>query len=220
MTKRPSTWRAMLECEWRWTRALLFLAAVLAFGLPLLSVRVAANTDFLATFIATMASWGVAYAVTAGTLGLMVAVVTWGFDHRLRHVYALSLPIARWRYVLLRYSAGLLMLVIPVAALLVSAELVAHSKLVPPTLHAYPVALTLRFSFALFVVSSLFFVVATPTPRTAGYILGAIALVIVTQVVLSSASVQFNLISRMMDAVFAAPGLLAVFGGRWALIDV
>jgi hypothetical protein len=213
-------WRAVLESQWKWTRGLALLGVLIAFALPMLSLRTAATAPTVVSFIGTMAAWGVGYAIAAGALGLMNAVVAWGFDHRLRHVYALSLPIPRWRYVLLRFGAGLVMLAIPVVALLIASEITAHSALVPKELNAYPIALTLRFAFALLVAYALFFAISAATPRTAGYILGAIALIVVAQVFFGVASLRIDLLSRVMQYVFAAPGLLAVFGGRWTLVDV
>lgn len=220
MSERPSMWRAVLESQWSWTKGLALIGVLIGFALPLVSLRTAVGAESLSSFISTMAAWGVGYAITAGALGLMTAIVAWGFDHRLRHVYALSLPIARWRYVLLRFAAGLVMLSIPVAALLAAAEIVAHSSLVPTGLHAYPVALTLRFAFALLVAYALFFAVSAATPRTAGYILGTIGLVIVAHVVVGSATSRVDVVGTVLNLVFATPGLLAVFGGRWTLIDV
>jgi hypothetical protein len=220
MKGRPSQWRAILESQWKWNRGLALLGVLLGFSLPLLSLRMAAGSLMLTGFIATMAAWGVAYAIAAGALGLMAAVFAWSFDHRLRHVYALSLPIPRWRYVVYRYAAGMVTLALPVLAVFISAEIVAHSALVPKELHAYPIALTLRFMFAVLVAYSLFFAISAATPRTAGYILGSIVVIIAAQIMLSAASVHADILSRAMDLVFSAPGLLAVFGGRWTLIDV
>jgi hypothetical protein len=219
-------WRAILETQWKWTRGLALLGVIIVFAIPLLSLRTAsaaaaeAMRSPLSVFIMTMQSWGVGYAIAAGALGLATAIFAWAFDHRLRHVYALSLPIARWRYVLYRFCAGLVMLAIPVCALFAATEIVAHSGLVPKELHTYPVALTLRFAFATLVAYALFFAVSSATPRTAGYILGAIALVVASQIVLLSANSHFDIISHAIDVLFATPGLLAVFGGRWALVDV
>src|SRR4051794_14477769 len=117
MNTRPTMWRAILESQWRWTRGVALLGGLLVFAMPVLSVRTAANAETLITFISTIASWGVGYAVAAGTLGLMTAIAAWTFDHRLRHVYALSLPLPRWRYVAYRYAAGVGMLAIPTLAL-------------------------------------------------------------------------------------------------------
>jgi hypothetical protein len=220
MSQRPTMWRSILETQWRWTRSLSLLGVLLGFAIPLLSLRTALVSESTAGFVATMQGWGVAYAIAAAAVGLMTAIAAWGFDHRLRHVYALSLPIARWRYVLMRFAAGAALLLLPVLAVFVSSEIVAHSSLVPDVLHAYPFALTLRFGFALLVAYSIFFAVSSATGRTAGYILGAIALILVAQVVLSTTSISVNLLGRAVDLIFAAPGLLAVFAGRWTLIDV
>jgi hypothetical protein len=220
MSGRPTAWRAVLETQWKWTRGLAFIGVVIGFALPLLSLRTAAGARTTAGFILTMQAWGVAYAITAGALGLMTAIAAWAYDHRLRHVYALSLPIARWRYVLMRFGSGLPTLALPVFAVLIGAEIVAHNAAVPAALHAYPIALTLRFAFAMLVAYSLFFAISSATGRTAAYILGAIVLIVVAQILLSSTSLKVDLLSRAMDIVFAAPGLLAVFGGRWMLVDV
>ncbi|HXT18134.1 MAG TPA: hypothetical protein VN706_21065 [Gemmatimonadaceae bacterium] len=223
---RPTMWRAILETQWKWCKGLALLGVLIVFAIPLVSLRTAAfaadeaRVSPLATFVLTMQGWGVGYAIAAGALGLATAMLAWASDHRLRHVYALSLPIARWRYVWYRFAAGILMLVIPVIALLIATEIVAHSSMVPKELHAYPLALTLRFAFATLVAYALFFAISAATPRTAGYILGAIALIIVAQVVLSSANSHIDILSHAIDVLFATPGLLAVFGGRWALVDV
>lgn len=223
---RPSKWRVVLDSEWKWARGMTLLCLIIVFALPLVSLRMAAmaaaeaRRSPLAVFIQMMQSWGVGYAIAAGALGLVMAILSWSYDHRLRHVYALSLPVARWRYVWYRYSAGLVMLAIPVVALFVATEIVAHSSLVPRELQAYPIALTLRFAFATLVAYSLFFAVSAATPRTAGYILGVIAVLLIAQIVLQSANVHVDVTSRAVDLVFATPGLLAVFGGRWTLVDV
>ena len=220
MSGRPSMWRAVLESQWKWTKGLALLGVLIGFGIPLLSLRTAASAETLTSFVNVMAAWGVAYAIAAGTLGLVGAMLAWGFDHRMRHVYALSLPVARWRYVLLRFLAGVAVLAMPMAAVFVASEIVAHSSLIPKELHAYPLALTLRFSFALLVAYAVFFAISSATARTAGLILGALALLIGAQFMISAAGYRIDLMSRVVDVVFATPGLLAVFGGRWLLVDV
>jgi hypothetical protein len=213
-------WRAVLESQWKWTKGLALLGVMIGFAIPLFSLRTALGEKSLTSFVNVMAAWGVAYAIAAGALGLTVAMLAWGFDHRLRHVYALSLPISRWRYVLLRFGAGVMMLLLPIAAVLIASEIVAHSSLVPRELHAYPVALALRFGFAVLVAYALFFAISAGTPRTAGIVLGTLALIIGLQIMLGAAGYHVDLMSHVVDVVFATPELLAVFGGRWTLIDV
>ncbi len=220
MNRRPTMWREILASQWKWSRGLAMLGVFAGFAIPLLSLQTALATDSAAAFITTMQSWGIAYAIAAGTLGLVSAIIAWSNDHRLRHVYALTLPVPRWKYVALRFGAGFALLLAPVCALFVSCEIVAHTGGVPAVLHAYPVALTLRFAFATIVAYALFFAISSATGRTAGYILGAIAVVIAAQFMLAAANVSVDLLSRAVDVIFAAPGLLAVFAGRWTLIDV
>lgn len=220
MRTRPSMWRAMLETQWKWSRAMLLLIAVVSFALPVVSLRAALGARSESLFIASMQMWSVGYAVVAAGLGLVMAILAWSYDHRLRHVYALSLPVARWRYVLMRFASGLVLLGLPIAALFVGAEIVAFSSFVPKTLHAYPIALTLRFAFATLVAYAVFFSISSATVKTAGYILGGLATLIVLQVVVASAGSQVSLVGYLVDAVLASPGLLAVFNGRWMLIDV
>lgn len=220
MSDRPGQWRVQLDSQWAWTRGVVLLGSIVAFALPLVSLRTAVGALSEASFIGTMQAWSIGYALTAGGMGLLIAVSAWSFDHRLRHVYALSLPVARWRYVLQRYTAGLLLLTLPVLALLAGAEIAAHSSSVPSTLHAYPVALTLRFAFATLVAFSIFFGISSATARTAAYVLGGIAMIIIAQLLLASAGSSINILSRVSDVVFATPGVLAVFSGRWTLIDV
>ncbi|RDJ93095.1 DUF2867 domain-containing protein, partial [Lacticaseibacillus rhamnosus] len=64
--------------------------------------------------LGAMQAWGVLYPVLAAALGLLVAIATWAPAHRGRPVHALSLPLPRGRYVLLRFAAGLVLLVPPV----------------------------------------------------------------------------------------------------------
>jgi hypothetical protein len=220
MNHRPSKWLALFETQWKWMRGLLLALSVLTFAIPILSLRTSIGARNESIFITSMQAWGVGYAITAAGLGLLVAMLSWSYDHRLKHVYALSLPIPRWQYALIRFSAGLVLLALPVLALLVGAEVVARSASVPATLHAYPIALTLRFAFATLVAYAIFFAISSATPRTAGYILGAVALIVVVQILAQSAGSKMNVLGYVSDALLATPGLLAVFSGRWMLIDV
>jgi hypothetical protein len=220
MSNKPSRWRALFETQWKWTRGVLLLISLTTFAIPLLSLRSSATARDDSLFITSMQAWSVGYAFAAAGVGLLIGILSWSYDHRLRHVYALSLPIERWRYALMRFTAGLTLIVLPVATLLVGAEIVAHSALVPQTLHAYPVALTLRFAFAALVAYAVFFAISSATARTAGYILAGIGLLFALQIVLDAAGSRLNLGSYFADLFLAAPGLLAVFGGRWMLVDV
>ena len=107
-----------------------------------------------------------------------------------------------------------------VAALAVGTWLAVSLFPIPQGLHAYPWALTARFGFAALVAFAIFFAISSATARTAGYILGAIAAVFVAQFLADAAGLHWQVVSHAVDLVMAYPGILAVFSGRWALIDV
>ena len=220
MTGKPTRWRALFETQWKWTRSVLLLISLTTFAIPLLSLRSSVGARDESLFISSMQTWAVAYAFAAAGVGLLTAMLAWAYDHRLRHVYALSLPIERWRYALMRFTAGITLIALPIATLFVGAEIVAHSALVPKTLHSYPIALTLRFTFAALVAYSVFFAISSATARTAGYILAAIGLMFALNIVLRAAGSRIDLPGYLTDLFLAAPGLLAAFGGRWMLVDV
>ena len=212
--------RAILQTQWKWSRAVVLLAVLAAFSIPLFSLRLARHAFDGREFIGAMQAFGGAYAFTAAMLGLLLAIAAWHADHRGRHVYALALPVARWRYALMRFGAGSLFLVPPTIALLVSALIVSSNDAIPVGLHAYPVALTFRFAFAALVAFAIFFAIAAGTARTARLVLGAIALIIVAQLLVGAAGLKVDIIDEVADFVFASPGLLAVISGRWMLIDI
>jgi hypothetical protein len=216
--------RAVLSAQWRWTRLIVALGTIAGFTLPILSVQGAsrhAATPLAAGELLTgMQAWGILYPVLAAALGLLVAVAAWAPDHRGRHVHALSLPLPRWRYVWLRFAAGLAVLAGPVVAVLAGAVLASVTATLPAGLQAYPVALTIRFALAVLVAFAVFFAVSAGTSRTAGIILSVMGAFVLVQVLASAAGLDLNLLGPMQDAVLGWSGPLAIFTGRWMLIDV
>jgi hypothetical protein len=212
--------RAIAVTQWKWTRSVALLATVAAFSLPLAALQSARQASTPLEFIARMQTWGFGYALLAAGAGLAVALAAWGHDHQGRHVYALSLPITRSHYALLRFGAGAMFLVPIAIGLLLGSLAVIASGAVPDGLHAFPMSLTLRFAFAAFVAYAIFFAIGSGTTKTAAVILGIIAAILLAQFFLSALNVDFDLLSRVGDVVFTSPGILSVFSGRWMLIDV
>jgi hypothetical protein len=171
-------------------------------------------------FIGTMQAWGAAYALLAGAVGLLVALAAWGHDHQGRHVYALSLPIPRPRYALLRFGAGALFLLAPALGVLLASLAVSMSGAIPEGLHAFPFALTLRFLFAAAVAYALFFAIGSATTKTAAVVLAVFAFLLFGQYLLVLIGARFDLLSHVADFFFISPGVLSVFSGRWMLVDV
>ena len=216
--------RAVLYSQWKWSRLIVVLGTVAAFAIPLVSLQGAARADRGALqtpeLLRAVQSWGTLYPLLATALGLLMAIAAWAPDHRGRHIHALTLPLARWRYVLLRFGAGFVLLAAPIAAVLIGSSLAVLTATLPPGLQAYPIALAMRFAFAVFVAYAVFFAVSAGTARTAGIILGVIAAVILVQVVASIANIDLNLFAVAHTVLLLGPGPLAVFTGRWMLVDV
>jgi hypothetical protein len=216
--------RVILYAQWKWSRLVVTLGTIAAFILPVLSVQGASHNAGsplkAGEILSLVQSWGVLYPVLAAALGLLVAIATWAPDHRGRHVHALSLPLPRWRYVLLRFGAGVVLLSAPVVALLVGAVLATRLAAIPPGLEGYPVALAFRFGLAVLVAFAVFFAISAGTTRTAGAILAVIGGLILVQVLASAADVHLDLLTPLQGVLLNWPGPLAIFTGRWMLIDV
>lgn len=212
--------RAIVVTQWKWTRTALLLAALAGFGLPLAALQNSRTAVTPQEFIERIQGWGVAFAGLSALVGLLVALAAWGHDHQGRHVYALSLPITRSGYALMRFGAGVLFLLAPVLAVLLGSLVVAGSGVIPEGLHAFPFSLTLRFAFAALVAYSLFFAIGSATTKTAAIILGGVGSLFLAQYVLVVAGIEYDLLSRVADFVFLRPGVLSVFSGRWMLVDV
>jgi hypothetical protein len=212
---------AILRTQWGATRTVVLLTAMIAFGIPLASFEAASGAESPVVFVQRMQEWGTAYAVVAALVGLLVGMAAWRQDQQGRHVYALSLPISRARYALFRFASGALFLAPVVGAVLIGALIVSVTGAVPTGLHAYPIALTVRFALAMAVAYGLFFAISSSTQKTAGIIVGVLVGAVTAQYLISVvADSSFDLLGLLADTVFSSPGLLSVFAGRWMLIDV
>ena len=215
--------RAILYTQWKWCRLVILLATLAAFALPLMSVQGARGpVGYWETrqLLGAVQGWGVLYPVLATAIALIVAMVAWAPDHRGRHVYALSLPLPRWHYALLRFAAGATLLAAPVVAVWLGGILATSMAVIPAGLHAYPTMLAVRFGLAVLVVYSIFFAISAGTVRTAGYFLGALGLVVAFEAVANAAGAQIHPFEGMMMLLIVWPGPFDVLTGRWMLIDV
>ena len=214
--------RAILFTQWQWTRLTVLIGAVVGFAIPVLSVgdvsAAAVDQARVGELLNVQRAWGLGYPVLATALGLVVALSAWGADHRGRHVYALSLPLPRWQYALLRLGAGLLLLAVPVVAVWLGGLVASAAVIIPPGLTAYPASLTARFAMAMLVAYSLFFAISAGTERTAMYVLGVIGGLILAQVLFST----FSELVFMDDVgnFMGRAGPVGIYLDRWMLIDV
>jgi hypothetical protein len=214
---------AILRTQWKWTRGFSLVAFVIGFAIPLMSLlaletgRVQFSPNLI---VRNMQTFGLFYALLAGAAGLGCAMFAWGHDHRGRHVYALSLPIPRATYTGMRFAAGSLFLLIPVLGVLIGSLVGIAAIRIPTGLHAYPVALTIRFLIACFVSYALFFAILASSAKASGYVLATIAGIVGILFFLGALDIGDELVTTLALSIFGDHGLLSVFTGRWMLIDV
>ncbi|HXH63618.1 MAG TPA: hypothetical protein VNG95_05500 [Gemmatimonadales bacterium] len=216
--------RQILYTQWKWSRLVLLLLVFAAFATPIFSIRSLGDPGIqgwdVRTALLDVEGWGFIYPFLAVGAALLLSLTTWGPDHAGKHVYALSLPVPRWHYALLRFAAGLVLLSAVVFAIWLGALVATATVSLPPGLHPYPHALALRFALAGVVAYSVFFAISAGTNRIAGYVLGAIGVLIALQIIAGIAGVTTSILPTVVGALFVWPGAFEIFTGRWMLIDV
>ena len=216
--------KVILETQWKWARLPVVLATVAAFAIPVLSVQGAGQVGAQGVdpswLLADMTEWAVAYPLLAAGIGLILAMTAWGPDHRQGHSYALSLPIPRWRFAMLRLGAGSVLLAMPIVGITAGSLAATAATTIPVGLTAYPAALAIRFTLAACLAYSVFFAISAGSTRTAGYVLAGMSAVIVAHQMFNLARVDVDVLGPILERLYDWPGPLAIFGGRWMLIDV
>lgn len=224
----------LLFLHWRQSRIALIPFTVAAFALPLLSVQglgLPAGSGHLPLVayrtMGLLELWLPLYPILAAATGATLALTAWTWDHQLGHVHALSLPVARWQYVLRKMGAGVVLILVPTVALLVGGLLAAASVSLPEGLHAYPVQLALRFLLATLVAYAILFAMAAGTVRTTMIVVTAAIVLLFLAGTLSEPLGQLfpaldnpNLAEWIVESLVNAPGPFEVFTGTWSLIDV
>jgi hypothetical protein len=210
----------ILFTQWKWSRFLLLIATIGAFAVPVLSVQDVPGAYSNFEVVVTLQAFGIVYPLLAAGLGLLLSLSAWSSDHRGRHIYALSLPVPRWKYVALRYGAGLLLLALPILAILLGGIIATRMIDLRDGLHPYAFSLALRFALASALAYTAFFAISAGTPRTAGIVLGCCASLVVVDLMLKAAGVELNLLEPVVERLFFWPGPFEIFTGRWMLIDV
>lgn len=212
---------AVLYTQWKWVRIPLLVLAVASFALPVLSVRSQYDPAIPAVaLLSRIQSWGLVYPLLALCVGLVVALAIWMPDRSGRHIYALSMPLPRWRFVLLRFVAGLVLVLAPVILLGIGALVATAATRIPPGVNAYPGAIMLRFLLATLVAFSLAFAVAAGTSRLTRVVLGVLCLVIAVEIALSLAGISgVDPVLRLLEWMASPTGPLDIFAGRWMLLD-
>jgi len=227
-------YQPMLFIHWKQTRLVLVPFVIAAFGLPLMVVqglgalRGTGEASMEAYRIVTeFEVWLPFFPALAAAIGLTLALSAWNWDHQLNHVYALSLPLARWEYAMLKMGAGVVLALIPATAMWLGAHLASASVTLPEGLHAYPNQLGLRFFLAILMSYALLFAMAAGTTKTTVWIVSSVIAFFIVGDLLNGALAfyfpffeSFNMVEATANWLIRAGGPFEVFTGNWTLIDV
>jgi hypothetical protein len=215
--------REILYTQWRWSILPIVLCTVAAFGIPLWAVQwsglAAPLEGDVVRMLEQVRNAGVLFPLLAAIAGTAVGAMAWLPDGRGGHVYALSLPVPRWYYALLRFAAGLVLLAPVVLAVGIGATAATLSATIPEGLYAHPGSITLRFALSVLVIYAAVFATAAASRRTQTALGVALIGLVGLQIGLSALDVNLNPV-LVLGYVFNWPGPLHVFGGPWMLIDL
>jgi len=219
--------KQMLWLHWKAVRWVMLPLVLLCAGMPLAAMRLSQTTGGGDAYdmIVMIELWTPMFPFLAAFTGISMALTAWVWDHNGRHIYALSLPVERWEYVLLKMAAGTLLLAVPAAALWLGAW-VGSLQPIPEGLHAYVLSFSARFLLAALIAYAATFALAAGTVRTASVVIT----VLLATVIFGSVGVEFvngtfgASVPAPLDVIKAAltrwPGPFNVYGGSWMLIDV
>lgn len=227
-------YQPMLFVHWKQVKLLLIPCVVAAFALPLLSIQgmgtptgAEAASPEVFQIVAATEVWLPLFPALAGVIGIVLALTAWSWDHRLGHVYALSLPVARWEYALLKMGAGTVLCLLPAISLWFGAHAAAAAVTLPEGLSAYPNHLALRFFVATLLSYAFLFALASGTMKTTVWIACAVFGAFVASEVLAGAVTYYvpsldhvSGLSVVTDWLVRTGGPFEVFTGNWSLIDV
>ena len=216
--------RVILFTQWKWTRLLLLPIVIATFAMPVFSVQAFSDASLsrwqVSSMLGTMQAMGLIYMFLSALLGIGIAATAWSADTKGRHVYALSLPVPRWHYLLLRYAAGVVLLLVPAFSLWIGALLAVSSAPVPVGLNAYPTALAVRFLLASFVSYSVTFALSSVPNKLSLIAATAVGVLLFALSTIDYLTGTPKLMPGLFEWAIHWPGILEVFAGRWLLIDV
>ena len=217
---------AMLRAQWIWSRStmLFFLAA--GFAAPLVSVTLAdgGGSQWLSpsSIVDMGSSVGLLVAITVTMAATALVIQGWSADDRGRHVYALSLPIGRPRYLAYRLAGGFLMLALLAIFVAIGGAAAAGLLDLPASLRAYPVALAFRALLASWLVHAFVFLARYGAGRRAAFLVLATLLTLLLIIALGSAVAPGAIDALLIAwrALTDARGPLGILVSHWTFIDV
>ena len=224
--------RQIMFLNWKVSKFAVATLLPLCIGLPIALLRLSADyasiksPTFALDMLRATQSWGSVFAILAGAAGCTIALCVWAWDHRTHHVYALALPIERWRYALLKLVSGISILGVLFLGVLAGSVLAIALTDLPTGIRGYPIAFAIRFFFAALIIYAITFAFAAGTMKTTIRILVLIFIIFIGGGLITDSIGDAtgraipSPIVLMHDALANWPGPFNVFGGSWMLIDV
>lgn len=220
--KNVAAFKGLLFQQWRLQRVDVTLLTVAAAVVAPLIVWNASSVyaDQVAHLLLTDSGpLGVAGSAIAVVLGVLLACRSFAADARGGHAYALSLPVPRARYALLRVATGLTLGLLPAVGFLIGSFLAVES--VPPNpLHAYPIGLSVRFYLAVAFAMSIAFAVQYGLGRKAVRWLLIFAITVGGAETATALLFHTSLVSPAIEVITTPGSPLRVFVDHWSLFDV
>jgi hypothetical protein len=226
----------MLKLHWRAARWPMLPVLVAAFGLPLMAGQAAWGATYSVDSLASngafavtdgAAVFGLTFPIVAAIAGAILGLSAWSWDHRQDHVYALSLPLPRWKYSALKFGGGTILVGATTLVFAAGATVSAVLANLPAGLHAYPGTLSVHFLIATQTAFALLFALASGTMRTTTVLLGCVIGLAVFGVPLLDflgnfwAPIgEFDLGRFAYAVLLENDGPLSIFTGNWMLFDV
>ena len=213
----------VLYTQWKWAKTELFLYVLAAFLVPTIIIRIGfsyVDTYAIRSVLGVGTLAGVFFAALAMLCAFGLAWRPYILDAGLKHVGPLSLPISWGEFVRLRFLAGATLRLIPATAVWFGGLLATASVTVPPTLHAYPGGLAVRFYLASLVAYAGAFVLQ----YVAGKHAVRVALIVFFVAAVAEVTAQLlgyhSILAGAWELLTNWPGPFSVFAARWMLIDV
>jgi hypothetical protein len=210
--------RQILFTQWRWSAQVIALLGALVVALPVAAFNALPVAP--GAILTRAATWGALYPVLAALTGLLIGLTAWSGDHRGQHVYALTLPVPRWFYALLRYASGALLVLTVAAAALVGTLIMTAGLTLPPGLHSYAGTVSLRFVLGAVLVYSLVFAISSATTRTAGGILALLGGLALGEFLVNRFGTDASILEPIARFFISPGGPFGIFAMPWLLVAI
>jgi hypothetical protein len=215
--------REMLQVQYKWSRVEIIFYSLAAFLIPTLVIKIGftqLSVYSIDQVLVVSEAAGVFYVLLALVCAAAFALRPWLVDSALRHVYALSLPVPWTKFVQMRFVAGALLLIIPTLFIWLGGMLATAAVTIPPTLHAYPGGVALRFAMSALVFYAATFVFQYFSGKHAAKVALVGLLVLVGAELAGRALGLGSAIEAFGRIMTTAPGPFETITARWLLIDV